>query len=150
MNRVAVSCVHHDVMAGRFVLRALVAAGLAIDAYVHAALADVFDVPAGGAITQGQLFLIEAGVASLAALLVLVLPARAAFAVAFLVAASALGAVLLYRYVEVGSLGPLPRMYTPVWTTEKVISAAAEGAAAALAAVGVLSQPRRRERREHA
>jgi len=27
------------------------------------------------------------------------------------VAASALGAVLLYRYVDVGSLSPLPNMY---------------------------------------
>lgn len=119
-------------------LQVLVAAGLAIDAYIHASLADVYDVPAGGAITQGDLFLIEAGVASLAALLVLVLPRRATFAFAFLVAASALGAVLLYRYVEVGSLGPLPRMFTPVWTTEKLISAIAEGVATVAALLGVL------------
>lgn len=127
---------------GRMLLRVLVAAGLGISVYVHVALADGYDVPAGGAITQGDLFLIEAGAAALAGVLVLVWPSRVSYAVAFLVAASAFGAVLLYRYVEVGSLGPLPRMYMPVWTTDRIISAAAEGTAAVLAAVGVVL-PRR-------
>lgn len=132
---------------GRILLCVLVAAGLAIDAYIHVSLADVYDVPAGGEITQGDLFLVEAGLAALAGLLVLVWPWRASYAFAFLIAASALGAVLLYRYVEVGSLGPLPRMYMPVWTTEKIISAIAEGVAAVLAAVGVFL-PRQRPRRK--
>lgn len=130
-------------------VRVLVAAGLAVDAYIHAALADVYDVPAGGAITQGDLFLIEAGVASLAALLVLVLPNRASFAFALLVAASALGAVLLYRYIEVGSLGPLPRMYMPVWTTDRLISAVAEGVATVSALLGLVYGPHRKERRDN-
>ena len=133
----------------RMLLRVLVAAGLGIDVYVHVSLADVFDVPAGGAITQGDLFLIEAGVAVLAAVLVLVWPSRVAYLLAFLVAASAFGAVLLYRYVEVGSLGPLPRMYTPIWTSEKIISATAEGVTALLAAIGIfLPRPQRTERHD--
>ena len=40
---------------------------------------------------------------------------------------SALGAVLLYRYVNVPMLGPLPAMYEPVWFLEKSLSAVAEG-----------------------
>lgn len=130
---------------GRILLRVLVAAGLAIDVYVHVRLSDLLDVPAGGAITQGDLFLIEAGVAALAAALVLAWPSRISYAFAFLVAASALGAVLLYRYVDLGSLGPLPRMYTPVWTMDKIVSAIAEGVAAVLAAVGVFLPRQRRD-----
>lgn len=126
------------------VLRVLVAAGLAVDAYVHAVTAGAYDIPAGGLITQGDLFLIETVVAALAALGVLVLPGRLTFALAFLVAASAFGAVVLYRYVEVGSLGPLPAMYEPVWRTDKVISAIAEAGAAVLALAGLVAAPRRR------
>jgi hypothetical protein len=63
---------------------------------------------------------------------------RIGFALAAVVAASALGAILLYRYVNVGSLGPLPNMYEPVWFPEKTTAAVAE-AAATVAAVGGLS-----------
>ena len=119
------------------ILRVLVAAGLAVDAYVHAVTASAYDVPAGGLVTQGDLFLIQAVVAAIAAVAVLVWPRRSTLAFAFLVAASAFGAVVLYRYVEVGSLGPLPRMYEPVWTTDKLISAIAEAVAAVSALVGL-------------
>jgi hypothetical protein len=58
---------------------------------------------------------------------------------ALLVAGSALGAVLLYRYVDVGSLGPLPNMYENTWDVPgKVLSAWAEGAAVILAALGLI------------
>jgi hypothetical protein len=57
--------------------------------------------------------------------------------IAFVVAASALGAVVLYRYVNVGSIGPLPNMYEPIWYTKKTLSAYAEGGAAVLAFVGL-------------
>jgi hypothetical protein len=40
------------------------------------------------------------------------------------------GAVLLYRYVDVGAIGPVPNMYEPVWFTLKTRSAVAEGAVA--------------------
>jgi hypothetical protein len=46
---------------------------------------------------------------------------------------------LLYRYVDVGSLGPLPNMYENTWDVPgKVLSAWAEGAAVVLAALGLL------------
>jgi hypothetical protein len=66
--------------------------------------------------------------ASVAALIVLVVGRRTGFGLALAVAGSALGAILLYRYVNVGQLGPLPNMYEPAWFTEKT-TAAAEAAA---------------------
>jgi hypothetical protein len=60
------------------------------------------------------------------------------------VAASAFGAVVLYRYVDVGRLGPLPNMYEPTWAPPgKAASAWAEGAGIILAAAGRLGQPPR-------
>jgi hypothetical protein len=120
-------------------LRVLAAACLAVDAYVHADLAANYDLNAA-ALSQGDLFRIEAGLACLAALLVLVLGRRPGFGFAFLVAVGGLAAVMLYRYVDVGRLGPLPNMYEPVWFPEKTVSAVAEGAAAFLAACGFAAE----------
>lgn len=114
----------------------LTAAGLAVDAYVHIDLAAAFDaVP--GTISQGDLFRAQAAAAAVVALLVLVARVRLVYLLAFLLAASALGAVVLYTYVDVGPLGPLPAMYEPVWYTQKTLSAVAEGLAA-LAALALL------------
>ncbi len=137
-RRVTTQRVSH---AGRLALRILVAAGLAVDAYVHADLASTYDA-IHASISQGDLFRIEAGVASAAALIVLVAGRRAAFALALGVAASAFGAIMLYRYVNVGALGPLPNMYEPAWFTEKSIAAVAEAGAAVLAACGLLWEVR--------
>jgi hypothetical protein len=71
---------------------------------------------------------------------VLVWPRRSSWILALLVAASALGAVLLYRYVDVGQLGPLPDMYENTWQVPgKLLSAWAEGAAVVLAGLGLLT-----------
>ncbi len=119
-------------------LRIGTAAALAIDAGVHAYNASGYD-EVSGTITQGNLFRVEAGVACAVALLLLLWPRRSTWIAALLVAASALGAVLLYRYVDVGSLGPLPDMYENTWDVPgKVLSAWAEGAAVVLAALGLL------------
>jgi hypothetical protein len=83
---------------------------------------------------------VEVGVAAAAALLVLVWPRRSSWILTLLVAASALGAVLLYRYVDVGQLGPLPNMYENTWQVPgKLLSAWAEGAAVVLAGLGLLA-----------
>jgi hypothetical protein len=39
---------------------------------------------------------------------------------------------VLYRYVDVGSIGPIPNMYEPAWFGEKTHSAIAEGLVAVL------------------
>jgi hypothetical protein len=122
--------------ATRLVLTLVTAAGLGVDAYVHWQLAPSFDTLAGAAsphISQGQLFRLEAALSLMAMLLVLFHRHRIGVAVAFLVAAGGLGAVLLYRYVDVGGFGPLPDMYDPIWYTEKTVSAVAEAVAAGAA-----------------
>lgn len=131
--------------AGQLVLRLLVAAGLAIDAYVHADLAPAYD-GVRAAISQGDLFRIEAGAAAGAALIVLVAARRTGFGLALAVAAGGLGALLLYRYVDVGRIGPVPNMYEPSWFPEKTAAAVAEAAATVLAAGGLLWAARQRER----
>ena len=129
-----------------WLLRLLTAAALAIDAYIHADLAPGYDL-ISARISQGDLFRIEAGAASLAALLIVVTAVWPVWAFAGLVLASALGALLLYRYVDVGQLGPLPNMYEPVWFPEKTAAAFAEAAGVVTALVGLLVVLRSRGRR---
>jgi hypothetical protein len=129
-----------------YLLRLLVAAGLAIDAYVHIHLAGNYDSNAAS-ISQGDLFRIEASLALVAAVVVLVLGRWPGFGLACVVAAGGVAAVVLYRYVDVGKLGPLPNMYEPVWYAEKTASVFAEGAAALLAGFGALWTRRRPRQR---
>lgn len=130
----------------RLLLRLLVAAGLAVDAIVHIKLAPTLPGASGGGIGANALFYAQGAVAAIVGVLVLAWPRRWSYAIGFLVAASALGAVLLYYFVDVGKIGPLPEMYEPVWYAEKTISAAGEGIAALAAFVGfILGRARRPE-----
>ena len=104
---------------------------------MHLRLAPDYQLAAPAGIGQGNLFRIAAVAAILAALWVLIRPSRLSFAVAFLVAASALVAVVLYRYVDVPAFGPIPSMYEPIWFPEKTLSAIAEAVAAVAALVGL-------------
>ncbi|HZE34702.1 MAG TPA: hypothetical protein VE198_25100 [Actinoallomurus sp.] len=116
-------------------LRLAVFAGLGVDAFVHFHMAG--DMGQNGTVSEGTLFWVQGAVAAVLAVLVLVRPRPVPYVIAFLVAASALGAVLLYRYVDVGALGPLPDMYEPVWYTEKVVTTIAEAVATLGAALGL-------------
>jgi len=118
--------------------RLVTAAALAVDAYIHADLAPSYDFT-HASISQGTLLRVEAGAASLAALLLIVVGRRPiTWAFAFLVAAGGVGAVLLYRYVDVGAFGPFPDMYEPLWYAEKSRSAIAEGIGTVTAIAGFL------------
>lgn len=123
-------------------LRVLVAAGLIVDAVVHLRLAGEYQFAFPEGIGGGNLFRIEAAVAVIAAIFVVVRGSRVSYVAAFLVAFSALVAVVLTRYVELPAIGPIPSMYEPIWFPEKTLSAIAEGAAAAAAAVGVIRTSR--------
>ncbi|MDQ1539217.1 MAG: hypothetical protein QOE58_3610 [Actinomycetota bacterium] len=128
----------------RLLLTVITAAGLAVDAYVHWKLAPPLDAIVGTSspqISQGELFRIEAVMALVAMVLVVTTRRRISAAVAFLVAVGGLGAVLLYAYVNVGEIGPLPNMYDPTWYSEKIISASAQ-VVAALAALWLFLRPR--------
>jgi hypothetical protein len=119
-------------------LRAVTAAALAVDAYVHADVAPNYDFVRAG-ISEGTLFRAEAGAAALAALLVITLGRRpVVWLYAFLVAAAGLAAVLVYRYVDVGAFGPFPNMYEPLWYAEKTRSAIAEAIGTGTAFAGLL------------
>ncbi|MDQ0752438.1 hypothetical protein QF034_006669 [Streptomyces africanus] len=98
--------------------RVLAAAGLAVDAYLHAHLAERYDA-ISSSISQGTLFRIEAALAALAALLVLVWRRLPGDLFAASVAVGGLALLLVYRYVDVGELGPIPNMYEPIWYGEK-------------------------------
>src|SRR5882762_2561250 len=124
---------------GSPILRLLTAAGLGVSAYVHIHLATKYN--GGSGLSQSLLFRIEGGVAILLALIVLASGSRFLHFLAFLVAASALGAVLLYSYTNVGRLGPLPNMHDPAWFPQKALSAAAE-AVATLASAALVVRSR--------
>jgi hypothetical protein len=125
------------------------AIALGIDAYVHARDASFYDAVRTSVISQGNLFRLEAAVAAVIAVALLIRPSRFWWAAALLVAASAFGAVMLYRYVDVGTLGPLPNMYEPTWALPgKLASAWAEGAGVLLAAAGLLTTYRVRSPRQ--
>lgn len=126
------------------ILRLIVAAGLAADAIVHWKFAPDMAFVQGGSIDGDLLFRVQAAVAGVVAVIVLTYATRWAYALAFVVAASAAGAVVLYYYVDVGALGPLPDMHEPVWYAEKTISLAGEGGAALAALVGVFAAGRGR------
>ncbi|WP_205380437.1 hypothetical protein [Streptomyces sp. MBT27] len=122
-------------------MRGAAAAGLAVDAYVHLELAHRYSPIASSILSEGALFRIEAA-AIFAALLVVFWRHRAGDAFAWLTAAAGLAAILFYRYIDPGSLGPLPDMYEPIWFTSKVW--ALIGQAIAITALTALIAARRR------
>jgi hypothetical protein len=110
---------------------------LGIDAYVHLHDAHFYDSVASSNISEGNLFRAQAILAVVVAVALLVRPHPVVWAVAVLVTASAVGAVLLYTYVDVGALGPLPNLYEPTWALPgKLASAVAEGLGTLLAITG--------------
>ena len=129
-------------------LRVATATALIIDGVVHIKDAYLYDPNTGSLLSQGQLFRIQGVVAIVLALTVLALPRRLVWAIAFLVAASACAAVVLYTYVNVGPLAGLPNMYEPSWGPPgKLVSAVAEGAGALLALGGLAWAMRRAAQR---
>jgi hypothetical protein len=129
------------------VLRVLIGGGLIVSAVIHLRLAPGFQQAAPAGIGGGALFRIQAAVAILAAAYVLIRGSRASFAIAAIVALSALAAVVLYRYVQVPAVGPIPSMYEPVWYPQKTLTAVAEALAGALAVIGYVLLLRRRSSR---
>ena len=112
-----------DVM--RKVLIGVTVAGLAVDAYIHLTLAGGYDSVAAS-ISQGQLFRVEAAMAVIAATLLLVRPNRWTALIAAAVAGGGTFALLLYYFVNVGQIGPMPNMYEPSLYAEKSITLVAQ------------------------
>lgn len=123
-------------------LRILVAACLLIDAVVHLHLASRYQLAQPNGIGEGTLFRIEGVVALIAGVYVLLRASRPAYALAALVALGGAAVLLLYRYVNVPAVGPIPAMYEPIWFFSKTLSAVAE-VIGGLAASVALVRPRR-------
>jgi hypothetical protein len=123
-------------------LRVITAVGLAVDARVHLKLAPAYDAIKSSTVSQGELFRIEAWLAIAAAVLVLVPGRRIVSLIAVLVAGGGLVPLLVYRYFDIGAIGPLPPMYEPVWYPDKthtlIAQAVATVAALALGAILVV------------
>ena len=64
-------------------------------------------------------------------------PRRWTAVVAAVVAGAGLAAVLVYAYINVPRIGPIPAMYDAVWYTEKTISVIGEGVAFVAARAGL-------------
>ena len=117
--------------------RLIAVGGLGIDAYVHLDLASTY-AEAEATINEGILFRVEAVLAILTALVLIISARRLSFLIAFSVSASALGLMLISRYVDIGAIGPFPDPYDPVWFAEKLWAAWGEAAAAAAALAGLV------------
>ncbi|MCW2783702.1 MAG: integral rane protein [Marmoricola sp.] len=119
-------------------LQLITAAGLAVDARIHLRLAPAYDGISGGTITQGGLFRVEAVLAIIAALAILV--SRRAVVALFALAVSGGGLVplLAYRYYDIGAIGPLPSMYEPSWYPDKTHTCIAQAIAAVAALILVV------------
>ena len=128
---------------GDAALRVGVVAALVVDAVVHWRLATGYGVAFPAGIGGDAVFRLEAVAAVLVGVGVAFTGSRVAWASAFLVLTSAAVAVVLYRYVPVPQLGPIPSMYEPIWFLEKTVSAVAEGLGALLAALGFAGSSRR-------
>ena len=131
----------------RLALRVLTAGALAVSAYLHVDLAQGYRL-IGEQVTVGDLFLGQAAVAGLAALALLMRPARLTWALAALVGFGSLVALALTVYVAVPAIGPFPRIYEPAWFFEKTASAMAAALAAAAATAGLLTHHRARSRQQ--
>jgi hypothetical protein len=120
------------------VLAATAAVTLLIDAYVHVHDAGFYDSVKSHLVSRGTLFRVEAVLALVIGLALIAWPRKLTWAATFGVAASAFAAVMVYTYVNPGTLGPLPNMYEPTWVVPgKVALAWAEGAGTVLALLGL-------------
>jgi hypothetical protein len=126
--------------------RLVAAGGLAYSGYAHWHLHTQYAGNRTSVLSQGDVFIAQAVACAVAALAVLLVRPRSggfsratlvAWLFAFAVAGGSLLAVLVYRYVDVGRIGPLPDMYEPVWYALKSRSAVAEGLATAATAAGL-------------
>jgi hypothetical protein len=86
-------------------------------------------------LTQRDVFRVEAALAIIAAFALVVRPRHWTALIAFLVSAGGFSAVLVYQYVNVGAIGPLPNLYDPAQYPEKTLSVWADGIAAVAALV---------------
>ncbi|HEV7192582.1 MAG TPA: hypothetical protein VGN35_05180 [Jatrophihabitantaceae bacterium] len=123
--------------------------GLGIDAYTHLDLAHLYMGNTTGTVNQGVLFQVEAGLAIGAGLWLLVRPGVLSILATLMITGGGAAALVVYRYYDIGKIGPLPNMHEPIWYTKKEWSLAGEliAFAAALALLALTMAARRRSGR---
>lgn len=127
-----------------WVVRALVVTALAVEAGLHLHLAEAMQLAAPAGIGGGTLFRAQAGIALVAGVLLLATGSRLGYLLAGVAALSALVPVLLYSFVNVPALGPIPSLYDPTWYPAKIATVIAEVVAVVLCVVGFVLAGRRR------
>ncbi|HJQ41966.1 MAG TPA: hypothetical protein VJ831_02680 [Jatrophihabitantaceae bacterium] len=129
----------------RWGLALLVVAGLVVDAWTHLDVAHLYRYNRTDTLNEAVLFRVEAVIALVSAALVLLRPNALTAAFAALVSGGGAALLVLYRYVDIGKLGPIPNMHEPIWFREKVVSLIGELVAfvAALALIGAVAVTRR-------
>lgn len=128
-------------------LRVLAVICLAVSAYVHLHLAHKFPFP--GTISGTTIFRVQGVVAAVVALVLLVTGNKWAWLAGAAVGLASFVAVTLYRYVDVGKIGPLPNMHDPYWLpAEKWISAIAEASVVVIYLIHLATSTRTGERRQ--
>lgn len=131
--------VRHGVLTRSLVI--VVAAGLIVDAVVHAQAASSYALVRTSVLSQAELFRLEALLAVVTAAAVFVRPRRLTALAALVVSVGGVAAVLLYSYLDPGVIGPVPDMYDPVWYPAKVASLVGESVAAAAGAALLIVLP---------
>jgi hypothetical protein len=136
----------------RWLLVLVALVGLGIDAYTHFDLASLYSHNKTDTINEAVLFQIEAVLAIVAGLLLVWRQNILTAAFTVLVTAGGAALLVLYVYVDVGKIGPIPDMYDPEWFTEKQVSLAGElvALAAGLALLGIAVQAHLAGRRHDA
>jgi hypothetical protein len=110
----------------QFAARLLAVAALAVSSWVHFHVAHLYIY--GSTITGTDIFRAQAAAAALVAVVLLLTGHRYAWIAAAAIGLASFAAVMTYRYVDVGAIGPIPDMYDPTWSPspDKVASAVAE------------------------
>ncbi|MBU1251416.1 MULTISPECIES: hypothetical protein [Microcella] len=129
----------------RIALYALTGAGLIVNAVIHLQLAATFDAVAGPLLSQGDLFRIQAAAGILVTVALVIARRPWTAAIAVIIAVGGLGMLVLSTLVplDLTALG-LPVIFEPVWYSDKVIAALAQGLAALAAAALIVVERRRR------
>jgi hypothetical protein len=107
-------------------LRVLAGVALAVSGYVHLHLAHRYGYP--GTITGEQLFIAQGVTALVLAVAIVVSGNRWLWAAGAALGLASFVAVMVYRYADIGAIGPLPDMYDATWqpSPQKLLSAVAE------------------------
>ena len=129
------------------VLAAAAAGALGVEAYVHLTSASSYASNGGALLNEGNLFSAEAVAAACVAIFLLVSPRTVGWLLSLTIAVTALAAVVVSTYVDVGSIGPIPDLYEPTWRVAgKLPATLAEAFATAVSLSGLLLARRARAR----